>query len=426
MVSGTSSERKQRKRCLLGELVLKDELSGVDWLTRIGLTTHLMAYTTNAEYTTVALQTAPSREHKRIPELDGVRGLAILMVMLFHYIRLNSQTPKWLFQAFIPSRLMWSGVDLFFVLSGLLIGGILLDHRESPSYYSVFYARRIHRIFPLYYLMVAILVVGVWVVPSFPLFAGASRLWTYPFFAQNLRGHFTNLPPWIGWSWSLAVEEQFYLILPFVIRYASRRVVLYVMAGCIVFTPLLRAVMVMNGAGFEQVYSLLVCRADALAYGVLAAIIIRNERAKTLVRANATALYVALIGLSATLPMFMKWSRYVDTIGFSVLDSIYFLLIVLLLVQPIWILTSVFNNSLLRWLGTVSFCIYITHTVILQGLLTISGLGLHADLTSWAMLRLTVEAVAITLVIAQLSWLFLEKPLMNRAREKFVYKPAEV
>src|ERR1044072_8024855 len=115
---------------------------------------------------------------KRILELDGVRGLAIALVLIFHYtdgvISTGERTvygSSALFYAFLPTRLMWSGVDLFFVLSGFLIGGILLDSRTSPRYFTTFYARRIHRIFPIYYLMIAFVWIGV-------------STWTYPLYAQ--------------------------------------------------------------------------------------------------------------------------------------------------------------------------------------------------------------------------------------------------
>ena len=90
---------------------------------------------------------------QRIPELDGVRGIAILLVVIWHYwIALVINDPlSGLYGAVVKSLyLTWSGVDLFFVLSGFLIGGILLDNREAPGYFKAFYARRVCRIFPLY------------------------------------------------------------------------------------------------------------------------------------------------------------------------------------------------------------------------------------------------------------------------------------
>ena len=90
---------------------------------------------------------------KRIPELDGLRGIAIALILILHYFVVNIKADLGSTLAYFLAcfRLTWSGVDLFFVLSGFLIGGILLDNRESTNYFRVFYVRRTCRIFPLYY-----------------------------------------------------------------------------------------------------------------------------------------------------------------------------------------------------------------------------------------------------------------------------------
>ena len=119
----------------------------------------------------------------RIPELDGVRGLAISLVLIFHYANVNVPGNRLLYYTLLPTHLMWSGVDLFLVLSGLLIGGILLDHKGSRRYYSVFYERRVHRIFPIYFLMITLLVAGTLAYPDSPLFVGTMPLWVFPLFA---------------------------------------------------------------------------------------------------------------------------------------------------------------------------------------------------------------------------------------------------
>src|SRR5439155_3386186 len=95
------------------------------------------------------LHVVPVKSGRRITELDGLRGLAILMVVVYHAASYEAPKHSVLYFALLPRELMWSGVDLFFVLSGFLIGGILLDHVDSRRYYSVFFARRILRIFPL-------------------------------------------------------------------------------------------------------------------------------------------------------------------------------------------------------------------------------------------------------------------------------------
>src|SRR5260370_10007989 len=86
----------------------------------------------------------------RIPELDGIRGVAIGMVLIAHLFAVASRPGSALAYALVPLRLDWTGVDLFFVLSGFLIGGVLLDARESSNYFRVFYTLRFFRIVPIY------------------------------------------------------------------------------------------------------------------------------------------------------------------------------------------------------------------------------------------------------------------------------------
>src|SRR5260370_8335289 len=171
----------------------------------------------------------------RVPELDGLRGLAILFVLLFHYISQEGATPVGTANHFLQRFVIlgWSGVDLFFVLSGFLIGGILMDARASVSYYRTFYARRFFRIIPIYYLWMTayIALVG---------FAGATiqrlsnsgltpplgfPVYSYYLFLQNFRASgFPGLAAALfGHFCSLALEEPVYLISPLLVRFLPPR-----------------------------------------------------------------------------------------------------------------------------------------------------------------------------------------------------------
>src|ERR1700677_1522097 len=161
----------------------------------------------------------------RIPELDGLRGLAIFLVLVSHYVVFQIRfEPGRLFRLLSPGLgLAWSGVDLFFVLSGFLIGGILMDHRNSPKYFSTFYLRRFWRIVPIY----AVVCSAFWLaryalnraqVP-FPgwLFNQALPWYYYATLTQNIGlaiagGWFGA--NWLAVTWSLSLEEQFYLLAP--------------------------------------------------------------------------------------------------------------------------------------------------------------------------------------------------------------------
>ena len=106
---------------------------------------------------------SPPRSAERIPELDGLRGMAIFLVFISHYLGGSGhvQLRPWLRHIFAATSIGWSGVDLFFVLSGFLIGGILIDARNSPHYFRAFYMRRVHRILPIYYLWILLYAVVV-------------------------------------------------------------------------------------------------------------------------------------------------------------------------------------------------------------------------------------------------------------------------
>src|SRR6266403_3265722 len=130
-------------------------------------------------------QVLPLNLSGRVPELDGIRGIAIGMVLIAHFFLVVSRPGSPLAYALVPLRLDWSGVDLFFVLSGFLIGGILLDARESPKYFQVFYMRRVHRILSIYYLWVSLFVVlefgaSRW-LPA-PLMVSADSFHALPFY----------------------------------------------------------------------------------------------------------------------------------------------------------------------------------------------------------------------------------------------------
>ena len=168
---------------------------------------------------------------QRNPELDGLRGIAILLVMSFHYINnqlLHTTNPVGTKLAFITS-FGWVGVDLFFVLSGFLIGSILIRNKESVNYFSTFYIRRIVRILPNYFLFLLLF----FVLSSSPYFSTNYFLtgnnvipgWSYFLMANNLyMAYLKNLGnDSLSVTWSIGVEEQFYLIFPLVIYFVGNK-----------------------------------------------------------------------------------------------------------------------------------------------------------------------------------------------------------
>lgn len=169
-----------------------------------------------------------------IPELQGLRGLAVLGVVIYHcHPRLEG---TWLYSA---SLWGWAGVNLFFVLSGFLITSILLEAREKPHYFRNFYARRALRIWPVYVLVLVVCYANA------PWFVGLSvwdaikttPWWTYLLFLQNLI-HFA-MPPAVSQTWSLAIEEQYYFLWAPVVRFMRRPWLLATVLGVALVEPAL-------------------------------------------------------------------------------------------------------------------------------------------------------------------------------------------
>lgn len=249
-----------------------------------------------------------------VPELDGVRGVAILLVMLFHFQGVRPHLiPKALTY---PMILGWSGVDLFFVLSGFLITGILVETREAENYFSSFYARRVLRILPLYLVVVFLCFrvaaplarrAGVDLDPG-----GTLEPW-YWLHASNWRSAFGPDVAPLSHFWSLSIEEQFYLVWPMIVLWIPPRRLGVACAGLAAASCGLRCFAAFHGAPPEALHRLTVFRLDALALGGVVACIVRSPRARDWVRrrlrvlsAAAVLLLIAIVVLgrgATTLPM---------------------------------------------------------------------------------------------------------------------------
>lgn len=171
-----------------------------------------------------------------IPELQGLRGIAVLAVVVYHcHPRLAGTA------LYYPSLWGWAGVNLFFVLSGFLITSILLEARDKPHYFRNFYARRALRIWPVYLLVLAVCYANApWFIgPSVSEAVRSAPWWAYLLFLQNLI-HFT-MPPAIGQTWSLAIEEQYYFVWAPVVRFLRAPALLAaVLVAALIGCPLVR------------------------------------------------------------------------------------------------------------------------------------------------------------------------------------------
>src|SRR5260221_3218564 len=216
---------------------------------------------------------------ERIPALDGLRGVAILMVLLNHFVPNRNYAPShvmtWLSNA---AQSGWAGVDLFFVLSGFLITGILIEAKVSPRYFRNFYMRRVLRIFPLYY---GALVLVFLLLPPLHVFDWSSfrtvwqnQLWNWSYctnvgmWCADGRG-FSSPQINLGHFWTLAIEEHFYLAWPaLVITLPLRRLKSVCIAG-VVLVPVARIVAVVALDASHLFFFQTPRRADSLMLGAL-------------------------------------------------------------------------------------------------------------------------------------------------------------
>lgn len=349
----------------------------------------------------------------RIPELDGLRGLAVLAVVLGHYF---GEVPH----GFHLLAAGWVGVDVFFTLSGFLIGGILLDNRGASNYFSTFYMRRTCRIFPIYFVIIPLILVfmhvygssAAWIDPALP--AG-----TYLTYTQNLYMTYVGSQgnSWLLPTWSLAVEEQFYILLPLVVFFAPPRVLFRISLALIAVAPITRASMLFAG-GTHQIgaYVLLPSRWDLLFLGVIAALIWRDQRLWTLVRTrNALPLKVAALACGWTTVAIMLAERVLDV---PLLHSVGLLFLgictasyILLIVSDSYKGTTL-NSRGLRFFGSISYGLYLIHQPV-AGLLHGLLLGTRPDTANVTQTLVTVAALITSVVLAWLSWKFFESKMVQ-------------
>ena len=367
------------------------------------------------------VQTDGAEVNRRIPALDGLRGLAIVAVFLYHYADGGSTSSVLWVRCF--SRILgvgWSGVDLFFVLSGFLITGILFNTQTDPGYYKNFYVRRVLRIFPIYYIAIAVVFVGG---IALGVHWGLGHIWFlfylgYP--AVLLWPHLIPLSSFIRIThlWSLSVEEQFYMIWPWAVRtLQSGRNILLTCSVVFVFAFILRVVFVESGNAVWA-STFLFCRMDTLAVGAALAIAVRRIAPSKLQKAAiftfllAAAAFVAIGTMGHSFersqPAIAIWGYSLTAIGCGAL-----------LLMSLGVGSRLFSLSVLRMFGKYSYGLYLYHfplTAVLEPLkpMILARVGSFA---AGSLLYVGI-CLAINLGVAALSFHFIEAPFL-RLKKRF-------
>jgi peptidoglycan/LPS O-acetylase OafA/YrhL len=357
-----------------------------------------------------------------VPALDGLRGVAVLLVLSFHLAHLDGATGGPARALLGATRFGWSGVDLFFVLSGFLITGILLDAKGAPGYFRAFYLRRVLRIFPLYYAYLAVL---FWVVPrvappgAVDVRPGSQAwLWTYLSNVLFAREGGFHASPYAGHLWSLAVEEQFYLAWPLVVWVLPRRWLAAAAVALVAGAFALRLGIHRTTFNATAAYVLTPARADALAAGALVAVGVRTPGAAARMRRAAPW----ALGASAAAVAAVWWHRgaffggdpTVQVWGLGPLALGFAAVVVLALpLAGTSRLGGLLSTPWLRAAGRYSYGLYVLHYPIF---LALEGAGLTSAVLATALgseiLGIVTFAAlggAASLAGALVSWHLLEK-----------------
>jgi len=343
--------------------------------------------------------------------LDGLRAIAAFMVICAHFFNAKDFAGHPIIVK--AATFGNSGVSLFFVLSGFVITRILMASVESNSYFKAFYARRILRIFPLYYFSLLCYYYLPYLAANFNVHIGPQ----YTLGFEQIY-HFTyiqNFAKTFNWDfsgpshfWSLAVEEHFYLIWPAVVYFVhsvSMKKFLYVTYAMIIIPIIIRLCMLSNNYNTDY---FTLTRVDQLAMGSLLAIF---ERRGSLNINHKKFYYTTLIaGITLFIACSFFSDVYKDTFKHTALGAVYFAIIALVIIfsshskNPFKFL----NSGVIQYLGTISYGIYIWHLIAIVTIVKYYK-------TPWVILDF-ILGIAVTIVVASISYYVLEKPFLKLKR----------
>jgi peptidoglycan/LPS O-acetylase OafA/YrhL len=389
---------------------------------------------TNPAETAAAMPTSAGPRpnlHGHLPVLDGVRGLAVMMVLLFHFV--GQMLPTNGIERAIVGVTKYGelGVGLFFVLSGFLITGILYDARNNPHYFRNFYMRRVLRIFPLYY---GVLALVFFVAPLIPLFQGATlndlvdhQAWAWLYGVNvYLAMHEAWSFSYLNHFWSLSIEEHFYLFWPLVVFLLARRPRALIAATLAISlcAMLARPLGLLTGLSWWTTVVLTPFQLDGLALGAFLAVWSRQPNGPEWLMRALPQVVVVVGGLVV---LTFVWTRLVgqnvELVG-SIRAGLFSMLLACLL---LWVLVApkqsatsrFFSSRSMVFLGTYSYGLYVYHHFFSYYLTTnrtelelARWLGSHGAAVA---LQATLGILA-SIVVAYLSYEFFEKRFLRLKR----------
>jgi peptidoglycan/LPS O-acetylase OafA/YrhL len=355
---------------------------------------------------------------RHVGALDGIRGLAVLLVLLFHFGDLSQSSSRLLRVLNEVKGAGWIGVDMFFALSGFLITGILWQTRNDTDRAKNFYSRRALRLFPLFY--------GVWAI----LFAWAWHThqlrpgyWLYLLYIGNFAAPTLGSLGIFGIAhfWSLAVEEQFYFIWPWVVwRVNNFRRCGHVLLGVLIVSLFIRIILIVARVNPLWIYDMLPTHADALVLGAFGALAIRDSRARVWCQAAKWALPVswgAVVLLGVWCGGLNFRNPWVQLVGYPLLGLGSVSLILQCLTKGT-ITERVMSNSCLRFYGKYSYGLYVYSFLLHDGLRSMVYLPLRARVHYGVATGVIYLGISIALLTAlsMASYHYYELPFLRMKR----------
>lgn len=366
-------------------------------------------------------------KEKRIPEIDGLRGIAILLVIVWHYLNNQMIYSDSLISVIFKqlTSIFWSGVDLFFVLSGFLIGGILLKNKGRQNYFKTFYIRRFFRIFPLYYSFLILYTVLLFSIPHLNKILPAlfneslQQLPFYLYFQNFLMESKQSLGSgWQSITWSLAIEEQFYLLLPFLIFITKKKFIYIPLIIILILAPLFRY---FYSGNWFSMYLLFQCRMDSLITGVLIALLFENEklidkfkRAEYLIYSVFALLFCGMLAVSFGYQFIPGYLVY------SWINFFYGMLILITVLFKENKLNRFLRNGWLGKIGLVSYGIYLSHLIINYFFIWILEKFGFVTESDFQVVVIAIVTFILTFIFSYISYSFFEKKLIQTGH-KFSY-----
>lgn len=355
----------------------------------------------------------------RLPALDGIRGVAVLMILVTHY--LQGMVPcDWLHKLARPLYFCQTGVDLFFVLSGFLITGILLNAKGTRHFLRNFYSRRAVRILPLYYLVVfGCIGAGFFEINSTYQY-GISHCWWYLLFLQNIGMTFwPGVVGEPGHFWSLGVEEHFYLLWPLLVWLCDERKLPKVLIGIIAAGVAFRLCLIPVVAG--NIFWFSPCRLDSLALGALLSVVVRRpEMAQAAHQMCRLTLLILGPILLALYPLTSGKALFVmQAVKYLLVAMAYTALLGAAVGPGRWLcLERFFCTPFLRWCGKYSYAMYVFHPFLYGWIMSFMRSSIPWEYSSPALFTLVEFStlVAAVCLVSWASWHLFEKHFLGLKR----------